>query len=72
MFYILRCVTAFFCGKSDQFRIIIMKTELFWRYQSFDQYIQLVKRAMIYIAVCGIDTEAEYKTKNKDKESKSR
>ena len=45
-----------------------MKTELFWRYKSFDQYIQLVKRAMIYIAVCGIDTEAEYKMKNKEKE----
>ena len=45
-----------------------VKTELFWRYKSFDQYIQLVKRAMIYIAVCGIDTEAEYKMKNREKE----
>lgn len=56
--------TAFMSKKiSDE-----VKTELFWRYKSFDQYIQLVKRAMIYIAVCGIDTEAEYKMKNKEKE----
>ena len=43
-------------------------TGLFWRYHPFDQYIQLVRRAMIYIAVCGIDAEAEYKTKSKEKE----
>ena len=57
--------TAFIADKglSDDER-----SELFWRYHAFDQYVQLVKRAMIYIAVCGIDTEAEYKTKNQEKE----
>ena len=41
-----------------------------WRhYFAFDQYVQSVRCAMIYIALMGIDADAEYPyTNNKEKE----
>ena len=33
------------------------RSVIFRRYHAFDQYVQLVKRAMLYIAVFGIDNE---------------
>ena len=43
------------------------RIKLFMFFHSFDQYIQLVRRSMIYIGIIGKDSYAEYPEKKNNK-----